>query len=123
MKKIKLLTEWRRFLRWLRKLFRKKSHPSHIKLAEQPVRYCCSTLTPVTITAEVIDRQLDGLPLTSAEMQCRIQRALAEKLARMIIENELYTLQVHEDPIHWTRRYRATVRIYAPEKEDTNDVI
>lgn len=83
----------------------------------KPCYKCEQRLNPIQVTVEVIDRQLDGLPLTEAEVDCRVRREIAEKLTHKILEEELYTLRMHDDPIHFEKRYRATVRVYAPERD------
>ncbi len=124
MKKIKPLAEKHRFRNWLRKLFGVKPRPSSVfskhigkELDEMHLLRPVSVNVPVRISAEVTDRHLDGLPLTKAEIECRVHRALAEALTRQIIEKELYTLTVHVDAPNCETRYRATVTIYAPVKE------
>lgn len=73
---------------------------------------CERRLQPIKVSADVVDDRLDCLRLTEAERRARIERALAERLTREIIEKELYTVQKHEDPIYFQTRYRATVLIY-----------
>ena len=72
----------------------------------------------VKVFAGVTDDHLDGLPLTEAEWRARIERELAEKLTREIIEKELYTIIKHEDPINFQTHYRASVTILIDKKED-----
>ena len=80
---------------------------------------CERRLQPIKVSADVVDDRLDGLPLTEAERRARIERALAERLTREIIEKELYTVQKHEDLIYFQTRYRATVLIYHEKEGET----
>lgn len=116
--KIKPLRKKHRFLQWLKKLLWRESPSKQKNIDEVLALSVFYRMEPVEITAEVTDHQLDGLLLTEAEMQCRLQRALAEILTKKIIEEELYTMTVHEDAINFEKQYRATVRIYASKKEE-----
>lgn len=109
MAKIKPLSKKHRFTRWLKKLLGIKQ-PSQILMRDfgvidemhtyKPAR----RLEPIKITAEVIDDYcFDGIPLTEAEMKARVQRALAEKLTREVIEHDLFIIQTHEDPINFKK--------------------
>lgn len=121
-KKIKPIAKKRRFLRWIKRLLGIQSPSGPRSWAELGIEldemhtYRPKVMVPIQITAGVVDDHLDGLPLTEAERRARIERALAERLTREIIEKELYTIQMHEDAINLKTHYRASVRIYH-EKE------
>jgi hypothetical protein len=124
MKKIKPLHKKHRFIRWLKKLFGIKQPSKLLRdLGNIDEMHLVKPrlIEPIKIMTEVSDKQLDRIPLTKAEIQCRVHRALAEKLTREIIEKELYFVQVCEDPINFETHYRATLIIYPPEKEDENN--
>lgn len=80
---------------------------------------CERRLQPIKVSADVVDDRLDGLPLTEAERRARIERALAERLTREIIEKELYSVQKHEDLINFKTHYRASVTIYHAKEGQT----
>ena len=125
MAKIKPLRKKRRFRNWIKRFFGIKQ-PSKI-LAEHLARgidemhlmpsFTRQFFEPVKITVDVKDDHLDGLPLTEAEIKCRIQRALATSLTNEIMEKELYIIQKHEDVINFRTHYRASVTILAPKQE------
>lgn len=126
MAKIKPLSKKHRFTRWLKRLLGIQSPSARIRgfqdIDEMHTYKPTLRLEPIRITAEVVDDYcFDGIPLTEAEMKARVQRALAEKLTREIIEHELFTIQTHEDPINFKKRYRATLTVYSPNKEEPND--
>lgn len=125
MKKIKPIAKEHRFRKWIQRLFGIKQ-PSKV-FAEQIGKgidemhlvpsFTRRVFEPVKISVDVADYHLDGLPLTQAEIKCRIQRALATSLTNEIMEKELYIIQKHEDVINFRTHYRASVTILAPKKE------
>lgn len=126
MAKIKPLRKKHRFIRWLKRLLDIQSPSARAcgfqDIDEMHTYKPARLLVPIKITAEVVDDYcFDGTPLAEAEMKARVQRALAEKLTREIIEHELFIIQTHEDPIIFKKRYRATLIVYSPNKEEPND--
>ena len=124
MKKIKPIAKKHRFLRWIKRLLGIQSPSGLRPWPEQGIdemhlmpSFTRRVFEPVKISVDVTDYHLDGLPLTQAEIKCRIQRALATSLTNEIMEKELYTIQKHEDFINFATHYRASVTIMAPKKE------
>lgn len=121
MPKIKPLRKKHRFIRWLKRLLGIQSPSARAcgfrDIDEMHAYKPSWLLTPVVITVEVVDDYFDDIPFMEAA-NLRVERALAEKLAREFIEHGLVTIQVHDDPINFQKRYRAILRVYSPEKEE-----